>query len=93
MALWAPVAALFINWLACVTIALFEHWGWHEGGRYLLPSLGALSIVLALGWRGLLGAARLRFVFGVWCIAMVSLNAVAIYWLLTYLNPTFGPGA
>jgi 4-amino-4-deoxy-L-arabinose transferase-like glycosyltransferase len=93
LALWAPLAALGINWLACVTIALFKHWGWHEGGRYLLPSLGALGIVLALGWSGLLGNRRLPYVFGVWCVALLALNAVAIYHLITYLNPKYGPGA
>lgn len=50
----SSVAAFGINWLACITIALFQHWGWHEGGRYLLPSIGGLAILLALGWRGLL---------------------------------------
>jgi hypothetical protein len=93
MALWAPLAALGINWLACVTIAVFKHWGWHEGGRYLLPSLGALGIVLALGWSGLLGINRLRHVFGAWCVALLVLNGVAIYYLVTYLNPKYGPGA
>jgi 4-amino-4-deoxy-L-arabinose transferase-like glycosyltransferase len=93
MALWAPLAALGINWLACVTIAVFKHWGWHEGGRYLLPSLGALGIVMALGWSGLIGINRLRHVFGAWCVALLVLNGVAIYYLVTYLNPKYGPGA
>jgi hypothetical protein len=92
IALWAPLAAVGINWLACVTIALFKHWGWHEGGRYLLPSLGALGIVLALGWSGLVGINRLRFIFAAWCVALVVLNGVAIYYLVTYLNPKYGPG-
>jgi 4-amino-4-deoxy-L-arabinose transferase-like glycosyltransferase len=93
IALWAPLSALILNWLACVTIALFQHWGWHEGGRYLLPSLGGLGIMLAVGWRGLLGTNRLRYVFGAWCVALLLLNVVAIYHLVTYLNPKYGPGA
>jgi len=27
----------------------------------------------------------------VWSVALLSLNGLALYWLLHYLNPTFGP--
>lgn len=86
-------SAFIINWLACLVIALFVHWGWHEGGRYMLPSLGGPAIFLARGWRELVGAARLRLLLLVWCAALLALNAIAIYWLLIYLNPKFGPGS
>jgi 4-amino-4-deoxy-L-arabinose transferase-like glycosyltransferase len=89
-ALWPAVAAFGLNWLACLWIALFVHAGWAEGGRYLLPSLAGLSLVLAIGWRGLVGEKKLSLVVGFWIVAMLALNAVAIWRLLTFLNPIYG---
>ena len=91
LARWPGYAAFLLNWLACLYIALFVHAGWAEGGRYLLPSVVGLSLFLALGWRGLVGEKRLPFVFSTWGIAMLGLNAVTIFRLLTFLNPTYGP--
>jgi TM2 domain-containing membrane protein YozV len=56
-----------------------------------LPSLSGIAIALALGWRGVLGASRLRVLSVGWGFAMLALNGLCIYWLLAYLNPTFGP--
>ncbi len=83
--------AFGLSWLACLFMALFRHWGWAEGGRYLAAALGGPALWLALGWRGLLGErafGRWIFAWGAWALL---LNGVAIYWLLSYLNPTFGP--
>lgn len=91
IALWSSVAAFVVTALACLQIALFVHWGQHEGGRYLLPALVGLSIPLARGWRGLIGARRLPALTVVWGVALLSLNGLTLYWLLHYLNPTFGP--
>ncbi|MBV9868408.1 MAG: glycosyltransferase family 39 protein [Abitibacteriaceae bacterium] len=88
--LWSSFAAFAFNWLACLAMALFVHWGWAEGGRYLLPSLCGLSLLLAWGWSGLMGLNRLPSVLAVWCVGLIGLNCVTIYWLLHYLNPTFG---
>lgn len=90
VAAWSSFAAFAINWLACLAIALFVHWGWAEGGRYLLPALCGLSLLLARGWSGLVGAQRLSAVLYGWCFSLIGLNCVTIYWLLHYLNPTFG---
>ncbi len=91
VARWSSYSTLAATWGACLFTALFVHWGWAEGGRYLLPALPGLAIFLALGWRDWLGAARLGFLSVAWIAAMLALNAVCLYWLVTYLNPTFGP--
>ncbi len=91
IAFWCPAAACAAAAAACLEIALFVHWGQAEGGRYLLPGLSGLSIALARGWRGLIGPRRLPALTLGWCVAMLSLNVLTLYWLLHYLNPTFGP--
>lgn len=93
IAVWSGSAAFVITYFACLQNALFVHWGQHEGGRYLIPVFSGLSIFLARGWRGLVGAQRIPILTACWCAALVLLNGLTIYWLLHYLNPTFGPKA
>lgn len=78
-------------WISCLYIAMFVHWGQAEGGRYLLPAFAGFGVWLAAGWQVLAGEGRLKIVLVLWCVAMLALNAVAVYWLLAYLNPTYGP--
>jgi 4-amino-4-deoxy-L-arabinose transferase-like glycosyltransferase len=78
-------------WAACLGMALFVHWGWAEGGRYLLASVGAVALFLALGWRALVSENKMPAVLKSWIGFALVLNAICVYWLLTYLNPTFGP--
>jgi hypothetical protein len=80
-----------VMWILCLQIALFVHWGQAEGGRYLLPTLAGFVIWLAAGWHKLIGEKRLTIVLATWGTGLLSLNILAIYWLLSYLNPTFGP--
>lgn len=89
IALWCSLGAFIVNVAACAAIAVFKHWGWAEGGRYLLPSLGGASLWAARGWRGLLGERRLPVVFWTWCALLLALNGVALYWLVAFLNPTY----
>ncbi|HVF09631.1 MAG TPA: hypothetical protein VNA16_02455, partial [Abditibacteriaceae bacterium] len=91
IALWTCYGAFLANWITVLQVALLWHWGWAEGGRYLLPAGAGFSIFLARGWRGLAGAKRLPAITVAWSIFCVALNGVAVYWLLSYLNPTFGP--
>lgn len=93
LAAWAPLSAFALNWITCASIALFVHWGWAEGGRYLLPSISGLAVTLALGWRGLVGERCLGLVMGVWVVCLLALNGLCLFWLFHYLNPTFGPGS
>lgn len=91
IALWASYGAFIATWLTVLQVALFMHWGWAEGGRYLGPGLVGLSIFLARGWRGLVRAQYLKLVFIAWSVAFFVLNAVCIGWIVLYLNPTFAP--
>jgi 4-amino-4-deoxy-L-arabinose transferase-like glycosyltransferase len=92
IALWGSYGAFIATWLTVLQVALFMHWGWAEGGRYLGPGLVGLSIFLAGGWRGLVGAQRLRLVFSVWSVAFLLINLTCIGWIVLYLNPTHAPG-
>ena len=87
----ALYCAFGLSWLACLYMALFKHWGWAEGGRYLLAALGGPALFLAIAWRALLGERAFGRWIIIWCAWALLLNGVAIYWLLAYLNPTFGP--
>jgi hypothetical protein len=89
VALWPPVAAFAAMWLACIIMAIFFHYGWAEGGRYILPALGGLLLLVARGW-GALAGAHVRLIAFAWSAFLLALNGIAIYWLLAFLNPTYG---
>ena len=89
IALKCSLGAFGVNVTACVLIAVFKHWGWAEGGRYLLPSLFGASLWAACGWRSLVGERGMRAILSVWCTAMFLLNGLALYWLLFNLNPKY----
>ncbi|HEX8237910.1 MAG TPA: glycosyltransferase family 39 protein [Abditibacteriaceae bacterium] len=91
IALWGSYGAFIATWLTVLQVALFMHWGWAEGGRYLGPGLVGFSIFLARGWRGLVGTQRLKWVFFGWSAAFVMLNLTCIGWIVFYLNPTHAP--
>ena len=82
-------AAFAVNWLAVLQVALFVHWGWAEGGRYLIPTLSGLGIALARGWRCILRPSAFSALTVLWIFALLVLNGLTLYWLLHYLNPTF----
>ncbi|HEX8463503.1 MAG TPA: glycosyltransferase family 39 protein, partial [Abditibacterium sp.] len=84
----ALYAAFIFNWAVCAAMALFVHWGWAEGGRYLAAALLGLAFWLARGWNALVPP---KISLAMWSLALLGLNAVCIYWLLFTLNPTFGP--
>ncbi len=82
-------AAFAANWLAVLQVAMFAHWGWAEGGRYLIPTLSGLGIALARGWRGVFPPRVLAGLTAVYVLALLALNVLCLYWLRHYLNPTF----
>jgi 4-amino-4-deoxy-L-arabinose transferase-like glycosyltransferase len=90
MALWTTSVMFAVNWFTVLQVALFWHWGWADGGRYLLPSFCGLSLLLAYGWGSLLKPSGLKALTALWIVAMLAVNVTALYWLITYLNPTFG---
>lgn len=90
MARWLPASAFIVIWLTVLQVALFYHWGWAEGGRYLLPGLCGYTIWAGRGWEFLTGA-KLKIVSAALGVFVLSVNGIAIFWLITFLNPTFGP--
>ena len=91
VALWSTYAAFAVNYVTVLQVALFFHWGWAEGGRYLLPSFCGFSVFLARGWRGLVGSRGLAIVTKVWFVAFLALNLICLGWLLWHLNVIYGP--
>ncbi len=89
--LWPCYGAFALTWLTVLQVALFMHWGWSEGGRYLLPAFIGFSLFLARGFNGLCGEKGLRLLTIFWLVLGLGLNALSLWWLLSYLNPTFGP--
>jgi hypothetical protein len=89
LAVCVPYAAFAIAWIVCLQVALFVHWGQAEGGRYLLPAICGLALFIARGYDALLGA-RAKWILLGWSVFALALNALCLYWLLAYLNPTYG---
>ena len=87
IALWSGGVALVVNAAACVFFALFVHWGWFEGGRYLLASLGGLMLLLALGWRSILPEKLFASAPIALAVALLGLNVITLVHLTTELNP------
>ena len=87
IALWSGGAAFWVNAAACVFFALFVHWGWFEGGRYLLASLCGLMLLLALGWRSLLGENAFKFAPLLLGVFLLGLNVLTLWHLTSQLNP------
>ncbi len=89
LSLGVPYIVFGIAWIACLQVALFVHWGQAEGGRYLLPGIAGLAIFVARGYQMLLGK-RAHFALISWGLGALAINALSLYWLLAYLNPTYG---
>ena len=87
IALWSGGSAIAVNAAACLFFALFVHWGWFEGGRYLLASLGGLMLLLALGWRSILPEKLFEFAPLALGFVLLSLNILTLLHLTTVLNP------
>lgn len=90
IALWCSGSVLLINYWAVLHGAMFLTWGWAQGGRYIFPSAVGFGVIGAYGW-GRLVKDRLSGVLAVYMLGMLALNGLCLYWLLAYLNPTFGP--
>ena len=87
IALWSGGAAIAFNAAACLYFALFVHWGWFEGGRYLLASLGGLMLLLALGWRSILPEKLFEAAPLVLGFVLLALNILTLFHLTAVLNP------
>jgi 4-amino-4-deoxy-L-arabinose transferase-like glycosyltransferase len=91
LTLWPCYGAFVLTWLTVLQVALFMHWGWSEGGRYLLPAFAGFSLFLARGFQGLTSEKGISLLTNFWLVFGIGLNGLSLWWLLSYLNPTFGP--
>lgn len=84
-------AAFGLLYLALMHYTLFTHPGGYEGGRYLLPSIGAFSVLF---WWGLMALApehwQRPLIVGVLVLLFV-LNLLCIANQLTFTNPLYAP--
>ncbi len=96
---WSPqhqasallASGFILLFLALMHYTLFTHPGGYEGGRYLLPSIGAFSFLF---WQGLLGIVpeRWRFALVVTVLTiLLALNIGCIVNLSNFLNPLYAP--
>ena len=90
------VAAQFLvfatAYLLVFYVAVFQHVGWSEGGRYILVGLSGFTTFLAAGWYVAVPP-RFRLAGGVLVLALfLLLNAISMWHLVTYSNPTYAPG-
>lgn len=84
--------AFVLVWLTVLQVALSLHQGWSEGGRYLLPAFIGMALWLARGSAALAPSPRaLRIFAGIWLGALLLLNIISLYWIIAFLNPTYGP--
>ena len=91
-AFYAPLAAFGAVWLTVLQVALFLHQGWAEGGRYLFPILFGFTLFIAVGLAKLFARSSHFRVVALACLGFaLALDALSLFWLLSYLNPTFGP--
>lgn|GEM_PF-1755494 len=88
----AYLASALPLWLMALYIALFAHFGWTRGGRYLLcllPALGSLPLAALVWVRG-------RWRFGPWlapaliAASLLALNALCMHHLVSELIPAHG---
>lgn len=77
--------------LALMHYTLFTHPGGYEGGRYLLPSIGAFAFIF---WQGLFALAPKRY-SPFWVVfvltALLALNIGCVLNLRNFLNPLYAP--
>lgn len=73
-------------------VATFVHMGVYQGGRYAMFALPGFAAFLALGWRTAIPA-RLRLAGAILVLAFfLLLNALSMWNLVTFSNPTYAPG-
>ena len=88
----ASYGIFVLVWLTVLQVALSLHQGWAEGGRYLLPAFGGVALWIARGFAKVSPSPRALGILGtVWVGGLLALNGVALYWIVVFLNPTYGP--
>jgi len=78
---------------ALMHYTLFTHPGGFEGGRYLLPSIGAYATLFTLGLRACLSEEAADTLSTAVGLLLVFWNIACVVNLITVLNPLYAPGA
>lgn len=86
-AVLVPAAAYTAMLLALIYVATFGHMGTYQNGRYLMPFVAGLVIVLAHAWMRITPAQLRKPAAIAVIIFFVFLNFAAWYHLVTYWNP------
>jgi 4-amino-4-deoxy-L-arabinose transferase-like glycosyltransferase len=89
-ALAIPLLGALTLYLALLQTAIWGHPGRFEGGRYWLP---AVAGYMGLWLPGLAGSSRRygRLLAASGALLLLMTNVLCYYWLIAYLNPTYGP--
>ncbi|MCS7253228.1 MAG: hypothetical protein RMK18_07740 [Armatimonadota bacterium] len=78
-------------YLALLHYTLFTHPGGYEGGRYLMPSICSFGIIFWCGIGSLIGVRYRKVAIACITLLLVTLNALCIGNLVTFLNPIYAP--
>jgi len=64
----------------------------NAGGRYVLVAMSAVGLLGISGLSRLLAGRGLRIAIGLWLVAIVVMNMVSAWNIVTVLNPRYAPG-
>jgi branched-subunit amino acid transport protein AzlD len=91
LALAVLAAAFVLLYGALMHYTLFTHPGGYEGGRYLLPAIGAFSVLFWWGITALVPTRWHRPLIATVLALLVALNLCCAVNLHTFLNPLYAP--
>jgi hypothetical protein len=91
LALAVLAAAFVLLYGALMHYTLFTHPGGYEGGRYLLPAIGAFSVLFWWGITALVPTHWHRPLIATVLALLVALNLCCAVNLHTFLNPLYAP--
>ena len=90
LALLIPVLGALALYLALLHNSVFINPGRFEGGRYWLPAVSGYAGLWLPLMSGILGK-RWWWAALAGLLVLVVCNGLSYYWMISYLNPTYGP--
>jgi len=91
IALLTLAGAFALLYGALMHYTLFTHPGGYEGGRYLLPAIGAFSVLFWWGIEGCVPTRWHRPIIVAVLLLLVALNVCCAINLHAFLNPLYAP--
>lgn len=91
IALLTLAVAFALLYGALMHYTLFTHPGGYEGGRYLLPSIGAFSVLFWWGITAIVPTRWHRPLIVIILALLIALNLCCAINLHTFLNPLYAP--